>query len=484
MRVCNTCMRARICRRRRLDRRADFQRRGRRRPRLADEAPARVLEPRLLLRGRAGRPDLHPGEAPAPAPATPRSPARSSALRDARPVPPGHQPRRGRPRPARRGQAHRGPARPPLQALDRQRPWPAHLRSLRGDPRTPASSASWRSSPTTSARRSRPALRPRSPEDSTHDRPHSPQRGQPPLVDAGRDVLRPLHDHARQHGRERGAAVHPGRPGRLAVGLEWTVNAYTLTFAVLLVTGGRLGDIFGRRRDVPLRRGRVRGVQRGDRASRRSDLARRRPRGPGHRRRVHDAGDPVDHHQRLPARGARQGDRHLGRRVRAGARDRPGGGRRAHRVRLLARDLLPQPAGRRRRGGGHAVRRRSESRDETVARTVDYPGIAALSVGLDARSCSRSWRATPGAGARPGSSRCWPPRSSAWSRSRSSSARVRDADGRLLLLPLRPSWAPTSSPSSSPSRCSRCSSSSRSTCRTSSATPPLQAGVRFLPSTR
>jgi EmrB/QacA subfamily drug resistance transporter len=30
-------------------------------------------------------------------------------------------------------------------------------------------------------------------------------------------------------------------------GLEWTVNAYTLSFAVLLVTGGRLGDIFGRR---------------------------------------------------------------------------------------------------------------------------------------------------------------------------------------------------------------------------------------------
>jgi EmrB/QacA subfamily drug resistance transporter len=30
--------------------------------------------------------------------------------------------------------------------------------------------------------------------------------------------------------------------------LEWTINAYTLVFAVLLVTGGRLGDIFGRRR--------------------------------------------------------------------------------------------------------------------------------------------------------------------------------------------------------------------------------------------
>jgi MFS family permease len=29
--------------------------------------------------------------------------------------------------------------------------------------------------------------------------------------------------------------------------LEWTVNGYTLSLAVLLVTGGRLGDIFGRR---------------------------------------------------------------------------------------------------------------------------------------------------------------------------------------------------------------------------------------------
>jgi len=30
--------------------------------------------------------------------------------------------------------------------------------------------------------------------------------------------------------------------------LEWIVNGYTLSFAVLLATGGRLGDIFGRRR--------------------------------------------------------------------------------------------------------------------------------------------------------------------------------------------------------------------------------------------
>src|SRR5947208_7029470 len=31
-------------------------------------------------------------------------------------------------------------------------------------------------------------------------------------------------------------------------GLEWTVNAYTLTFAVLLLTGAALGDRYGRRR--------------------------------------------------------------------------------------------------------------------------------------------------------------------------------------------------------------------------------------------
>src|SRR5665213_1722394 len=31
-------------------------------------------------------------------------------------------------------------------------------------------------------------------------------------------------------------------------GLEWTVNAYTLTFAVLLLTAAALGERFGRRR--------------------------------------------------------------------------------------------------------------------------------------------------------------------------------------------------------------------------------------------
>src|SRR6516225_1957757 len=36
--------------------------------------------------------------------------------------------------------------------------------------------------------------------------------------------------------------------GAQVSGLEWTVNAYTLSFAVLLLTGSALGDRFGRRR--------------------------------------------------------------------------------------------------------------------------------------------------------------------------------------------------------------------------------------------
>jgi len=35
--------------------------------------------------------------------------------------------------------------------------------------------------------------------------------------------------------------------GAQVSGLEWTVNAYTLSFAVLLLTGAALGDRFGRR---------------------------------------------------------------------------------------------------------------------------------------------------------------------------------------------------------------------------------------------
>ena len=64
-----------------------------------------------------------------------------------------------------------------------------------------------------------------------------------------RDHLgRALHGHARQPRRHDGAAGDPRGPRRGDQRLEWTVNAYTLTFAVLLLTGAALGDRFGRRR--------------------------------------------------------------------------------------------------------------------------------------------------------------------------------------------------------------------------------------------
>ena len=64
-------------------------------------------------------------------------------------------------------------------------------------------------------------------------------------------------------------------------------------------------------------------------------LRRRADRGPrrdGHRRRADHAGDALDHHQRLPARGARQGDRHLVRHGRDRHRPRPADRRPAARV--------------------------------------------------------------------------------------------------------------------------------------------------------
>ena len=38
-------------------------------------------------------------------------------------------------------------------------------------------------------------------------------------------------------------SLHLSAPGK-----QWVINAYTLTFAGLLLLGGRAGDLFGRRR--------------------------------------------------------------------------------------------------------------------------------------------------------------------------------------------------------------------------------------------
>ena len=76
--------------------------------------------------------------------------------------------------------------------------------------------------------------------------------------------------------------------------LSWTVNAYTLTFAVLLLTGAALGDRFGRRRMFAIGVGifTARLGRGGARAERRG--AQHRPRRAGARRRDRDAADADD----------------------------------------------------------------------------------------------------------------------------------------------------------------------------------------------
>ena len=170
--------------------------------------------------------------------------------------------------------------------------------------------------------------------------------------------------------------------------LEWTINGYTLSFGVLLVTGGRLGDIFGRRRAflVGVTIFAVSSADRGPRHRHRD--ARGEPRHPGRRRGADDARDALDRHQRLRAARARQGDRHLGRRLGAGAGDRAGPGRPAHRARLLARDLLSQHPGRGRRRGRDAVRGPRVARRIGRARG-STSSASARSPPASRRSCSR-----------------------------------------------------------------------------------------------
>ena len=73
--------------------------------------------------------------------------------------------------------------------------------------------------------------------------------------------------------------------GFSTTGLQWVVNAYTLTFAGLLMLGGRSADLLGRRRVFLVGDRDVRAQLVGLRAGQLPGTADRRPRRPGHRRR-------------------------------------------------------------------------------------------------------------------------------------------------------------------------------------------------------
>ena len=142
--------------------------------------------------------------------------------------------------------------------------------------------------------------------------------------------------------------------------LEWTVNAYTLSYAVLLLTGAALGDRFGRRRmfvarPCPVHR-RLRGG--GTRAhDRRAD---RRARRAGRRRRDRDPADPDAAGGRVPGRAARPGDRRLVGHLRPRHRARAAGRRGRRRGDLVALDLLAQRAD---RAGAAATGSRAADRE-------------------------------------------------------------------------------------------------------------------------
>ena len=117
--------------------------------------------------------------------------------------------------------------------------------------------------------------------------------------------------------------------------LQWMVNAYTLTFAVLLITGAALGDRFGREARLPHRHG---------------DLHRRL----GARRAGPDDRDPDP---RAGHPGRRRGDRHAAdpdHPVRGDASGTPRG-----RARCLGRDRRPRD--RHRSAGRWRDRRRAST---------------------------------------------------------------------------------------------------------------------------
>ena len=128
--------------------------------------------------------------------------------------------------------------------------------------------------------------------------------------------------------------------------LEWTVNAYVVAYAVLLLMGAALGDRFGRKRMFVIGLSIFTAASAGAALAPSTGLlvAARAIQGSrgGHRH----AADPHPARQRLPGRAPRDGDRRLVRHQRRRRRDRAAGGRRRRRGHLLALDLLDQRADR------------------------------------------------------------------------------------------------------------------------------------------
>ena len=215
-------------------------------------------------------------------------------------------------------------------------------------------------------------------DEGTHFR-----RREPEVVDARGGRFRPVHDHARQHRRERRAAVDRAATSTSRSRSSSGSSAgYALTFAALMLTGGKLADLFGRRLIfiVGLAIFTLSSLACGLATERRHPD--RRARGSGRRRGADEPGDALDHHRDLPAARARHGDRHLGRRLRDGARDRPARRRPDHRARSTGTGSSSSTSPSGSSGSSSRASSSPESRDTSHEQRLDLPGLVTSALGL------------------------------------------------------------------------------------------------------
>ena len=170
---------------------------------------------------------------------------------------------------------------------------------------------------------------------------------------------------------------------------QWVITAYALAFGSLLLLGGRIADLFGRKWTFIVGLLGFAGASALGGAARELRRARRRARAAGRLRRAARPGRAVAADDDVHRSGrARQGVRHLRRDRRHGRRDRAAARRRADRDARLALvpvrlDRLRRPGGDRRRAAAATTCRSARARGSTSAgRCSRLGGLFALVFGL------------------------------------------------------------------------------------------------------
>ncbi len=255
--------------------------------------------------------------------------------------------------------------------------------------------------------------------------------------------------------------------------VQWVINGYAMVFGVLIVTGGRLADMFGRRRIFMLGATLFAGVLRHRRIRSQRLGAAGLPLPDGHWRRDDVARHPRHDLRTVAAEQSRARRRRHSGRSRIRQRGRSAARRPAHRQRGMALDLLRQPARRRHRPSRspcwwcRAMSKPSIGQASTISAPRCSPSDCS-------RCCSHSIGHSTSAGPRPHHRSCSSSRPSRWSaflfierRAGDQRSGPRSRAGRIAAFspPESPPCWPR--PSSSP-RCSIC----RSSCRRISASPP------------